>query len=219
MKTIIVLSAVFVALIQMIAPNTAQAQIRPFAKVHAGYSLISDVDINQSISANDLYLDTDDDATYGISLGLTINKILDIEFEFAHAEYDFKTFNIDRHVTGGTLSVALPTGGSMEVNTYMFNFRYIAKQDWVFLPYIFAGIGIKEIDGRPSYTNIYGREIYYRESDEVFAWQGGIGMKYIVTKNIYLDASYRYQDSNNFELGTEREFNNHNFVFGIAYQW
>lgn len=214
MKTIIVLSAVFVALIQMIAPNTAQAQIRPFAKVHAGYSLISDVDINQSISANDLYLDTDDDATYGISLGLTINKILDIEFEFAHAEYDFKTFNIDRHVTGGTLSVALPTGGSMEVNTYMFNFRYIAKQDWVFLPYIFAGIGIKEIDGGPSITT------YEHESDEVFAWQGGIGMKYIVTKNIYLDASYRYQDSNNFDLDiVESEFNNHNFVFGIAYQW
>lgn len=179
-----------IALVGMVAVSTAQAEsdIHPFAKANIGYSTFPDGNVYGSIR--------------GISVGITIDKQNDIEFEYARAKSDSVAYLEEDYF--GDLYVVR---ANAKIDTAMVNYRYIFNVEDKLRPYFFGGIGHKrfEIEG---------------DSDSSFAYQIGFGTKYFINENVYLDASYRHQESSDFTVNGETfDFDNNNLVFGIAYQW
>lgn len=179
-----------IALAGMVAVSTVQAEVdaHPFVKANIGNSTFSESSV-------------DDGPIHGISVGVTIDKQHDVEFEYARAKNDIAYLVEDDF---GDLDGMI---AHTKIYTAMINYRYMFNAEDKLRPYVFGGIGHKkfEIEG---------------VSDSVSAYQIGLGTKYFINENFYLDASYRHQESDSFTFdGDNINFNNNNLVFGLAYQW
>jgi len=95
----------------------------------------------------------------------------------------------------------------VRMDTYMLNGYYDFHNTSDFTPYLSAGVGMAHLNLKHAATNSFGpsNDINQSASANNLAWSVGAGVKYSVTSNIAIDASYRYVDGGKVD-GTERIF-------------
>ncbi|EIT7422899.1 porin family protein [Citrobacter werkmanii] len=92
--------------------------------------------------------------------------------------------------TFGDDSYSLKLKNKVRMDTYMVNGYYDFHNSSDFTPYLTAGIGLSHL--KSNITEEDGDGI--SADANKFAWGVGAGVKYAITSNISIDASYRYVD-------------------------
>jgi opacity protein-like surface antigen len=170
-----------------------------------GAAMLADADITEPGFNAELGSDTG--VALGIALGYAYSNNIRAEIEFAYQTNDADTleaFGVGLNATGDTTSSA-----------GLLNCYYDFVNDSSFIPFITAGIGYAKVELND--FNLSGSGMpNSNEDDEVFAYQVGAGVGYVVSEKIILDFKYRYfgTDDPEFDV-TEVEYASHNFYVGI----
>jgi opacity protein-like surface antigen len=170
-----------------------------------GAALLTDADITEP--GFNAELESDTGVALGIAVGYAYSNNIRAEIEFAYQTNDADTldaFGVELDATGDTTNYA-----------GLLNLYYDFVNDSSFIPFITAGIGYAKVELND--FNLSGSGMpNINEDDEVFAYQVGAGVGYVVSEKITLDFKYRYfgTDDPEFDI-TEAEYASHNFYFGI----
>lgn len=90
----------------------------------------------------------------------------------------------------------------VRMDTYMVNGYYDFHNTSAFTPYLTAGVGLSHLVHKASDDNGAGMSA----NTNNFAWGVGAGVKYEVTSNISVDASYRYIDGGKITNGGNKNW-------------
>lgn len=194
--------------------NSAFAAAVPYIGIYAGAVIADDSHLKDSIG---------DSAGVSMKTGYSFNGVLgiaipvtaecnirpEIEFGYKAADYDqFKyhgaqaKLNGDAHVLSGMANVYF------DINT-----------GTAVTPYIGGGIGIANVNVSNA-TGASGVLAWTKDDDTVFAYQGGVGAKFSVSKHIALDLGYRYFVADEATFGAiKSDFQAHNVQIGLQYQF
>jgi opacity protein-like surface antigen len=170
-----------------------------------GAALLTDADITEP--GFNAELESDTGVALGIAVGYAYSNNIRAEIEFAYQTNDADTldaFGVELDATGDTTNYA-----------GLLNLYYDFVNDSSFIPFITAGIGYAKVELND--FNLSGSGMpNINEDDEVFAYQVGAGVGYVVSEKIILDFKYRYfgTDDPEFDV-TEVEYASHNFYVGI----
>jgi len=101
------------------------------------------------------------------------------------------------------------------VNGYLENNSKLAGE-WPITLFITAGAGVATASVKSiAYKN---STIISSSNDTEFAYQGGLGGGYELTKNITFDLSYKYLTTSNFQFGNiKADYGSHNVLLGAKY--
>ncbi|ARU95348.1 outer membrane protein [Tatumella citrea] len=122
---------------------------------------------------------------------------------------------------------SVSTRNKVRMDTYMVNGYYDLHNQSAFTPYLTAGIGIADLKLKNSFESgaLSGNS---SDSNTNFAWDVGLGVKYAVTTNIAIDASYVYTDggkshtSNSYggdEYRTRVKSSSNDIMLGVSYMF
>jgi opacity protein-like surface antigen len=170
-----------------------------------GVALLTDADVTEP--GFNAELESDTGVALGIAVGYAYSNNIRAEIEFAYQTNDADTldaFGVELDATGDTTNYA-----------GLLNLYYDFVNDSSFIPFITAGIGYAKVELND--FNLSGSGMpNINEDDEVFAYQVGAGVGYVVSEKIILDFKYRYfgTDDPEFDV-TEVEYASHNFYVGI----
>lgn len=126
-------------------------------------------------------------------------------------EVAYRANNMDE---ASYLGESAKINGDASVLSFMGNGYYDFSNATAFTPYVGLGLGMAKID-------VAIDDISWDESDTVFAYQIMVGGNFALTKQISLDAEYRYFGSQDPEFddgegGTvEAEVRSHNLSVGL----
>ncbi len=192
--------------------------IFPYVGIYGGVPLTS---INK-ISDSSGTIKTEFDPGYmgGLAAGAIFetNGGWNIERIRAEAEVGYRTNNVVRGKNLQGKNVDLNGKVSLKnymVNGYLDNTSILSTGHPVLL-FLTAGAGIATatIDSI-SYNN---KNIISSSYATQFAYQGGIGIGYELTRNITVDAAYKYMATTAFEFGNiKAEYGCHSIQFGAQY--
>ena len=103
----------------------------------------------------------------------------------------------------------------VETQSVMLNGYYDIKTDTKLTPYVGAGIGFAKTKAMLSALGASDSI-----DDNRFAWQLGVGVGYMVTDNVTVDAGYRYVDYGDIsEEGVDVETTAHELYVGARYSF
>ncbi|MDT8419041.1 MAG: outer membrane beta-barrel protein [Desulfuromonadales bacterium] len=112
--------------------------------------------------------------------------------------------------------------GDLVAQSALINFFYESRGMQPLLVYYGVGLGWAQVALEDAAVS--GAELA-DDSDEVFAYQVGLGLGYQLTSNLTLDAGYRYFATQDPELKDSRgrdlsvEYQNHTILFGARYMF
>ncbi len=125
-------------------------------------------------------------------------------------------------------SSSLELKNKVRMDTYMVNSYYDFRNASDFTPYLTAGIGLAHLKSTQSLADA----VDVSGDANNFAWGVGAGVKYAVTSNFSIDASYRYIDggkvtgSKTITAGTETDsiktsskVASNDLMLGVAYKF
>lgn len=107
---------------------------------------------------------------------------IEIAAKFRGDAKNSQTFNV--------VGTPLELKNKVRMDTYMVNGYYDFRNSSDFTPYLTAGIGLAHLKN----TQYLADLVDVSADTNNFAWGVGAGVKYAVTSNISIDASYRYID-------------------------
>lgn len=123
---------------------------------------------------------------------------------------------------------AVKLENKVRMDTYMVNGYYDFRNTSDFTPYLTAGIGLAHLKSTQSLADV----IDVSGDANNFAWGVGAGVKYDITSNFSIDASYRYIDggkvtgSKTITSGTETDsiktsskVASNDLMLGVAYKF
>jgi opacity protein-like surface antigen len=146
----------------------------------------------------------DDRVTYGARYTYECNDALGVELSAGHSP----TFA--SHVAGGNVNLGL-----MTVDTdlaWSFMSRYAIK------PYTVAGIGYAWADMDTMTGLVNGRQVSVQPSDS-FTANIGLGAKYFVSQNLFLDLDSRYRYLNRIVSPYGQELNTVQTTLGVGWRF
>ena len=150
-----------------------------YGKFGIGYSMPSKQDIKSSSSNG---IDFKNGAEVQLAIGYQIDSL---RFE---GEYSYSKFDMDKLYTStSTESI----DGDMRVDSLLANAIYDFDIDFVLKPYIGVGLGLSRVTW--DMTGI-------SEHDDVFTYQGFLGMTYVINDNTNFDIQYKYKDISDYSI-------------------
>jgi opacity protein-like surface antigen len=190
----------------------------PYVGITLGTALTS---VNKlSDSSGSLNTDFDPGYLAGLTAGVVIDSKLGWNIERIRAEAEVGYRSNDLVKMKNTQGQSATMSGTVSVtnimlNGYLENTSLITKDASVNL-YLTAGVGAAVAS--ISSISYQGATIVKSASDTQLAYQGGLGAGYELTKNITLDASYRYLGTTTFKFaGVNAEYGSHNILLGARY--
>lgn len=177
----------------------------------------ADAPVGKYVSGNlGLAMLSDADSTFRLAPGLTINTSYDTGWTLGAAlGYNFGSTRLEGEVAyqkadedkANDTSVTWNATGDISTLSFLVNGYYDFTNSSAFTPYLSAGLGFAKIELD---------DVDYNADDTVFAYQVGAGVGYALSKNVTLDAKYRYFATSDAEFEFEtRDFASHNLLLGI----
>ena len=169
----------------MFAINANALEWNPYISGKLGFSKI-DTDYKWTDSAGgESY--SQDDTIAGISIAAGLS--MPVVFGAVRTELEYRQNDDAEDKIANLIETSVETQ-SLMLNAYV-DFDTGTK----LTPYIGGGIGYAKVEGTMK-EPLYGNEASM--DDNNFAWQLGVGASYNITKNMAVDAGYRYIDFGDF---------------------
>jgi len=189
---------------------------------YVGVTLGSPLTAINKLSDSSASLNTDFDPGYmaGLTAGVAIDSKLGWNVERIRAEAEIGYRSNDLLRMKGPQGQSANMNGTVSVTTFMLN-GYLENTGTIIERmavslYLTAGAGA----AMASISSIVfqGTTLVTSASNTQLAYQGGLGAGYGLTKNITLDASYRYLGTTKFKFaGVNAEYGSHNILLGARY--
>lgn len=205
MKKILV--AIFA--IGIMVPATAKAE-NWYVTADAGLAFLNDADTTVQLMGS---FDTEYKTGYLLDAGLGY------DFGSVRTEAVFHYQRNDGDLTEGLSTIeGLNIDGDTSGAGVMVNGYYDFNTGYAFQPFITAGLGWAQVK-----TNVYKRlgVRMMDDSDNVFAWQAGVGIAFAVSDTAFVDFTYHYFATSDptFESANfgsiDTEIKGNNFSLGI----
>ena len=209
------LCTVFILIIS--TASLALAETRPYIGLLSGIPLSSVHKLSDSSAS----VDTDSNPGYlaGLTAGVSFDMRGDWNIERARTEIEmgYRSNELLLRLKNGT-----SLNGRVSVSTIMAN-GYVENTGTLpgnipIIIFLTAGAGAADA----SISTIYyrGTVLVSPAHNTRLAYQGGIGVAYELTKNIRVDAAYKYLGTTNFNfMGIKAEYGSHNVLFGAQYMF
>jgi opacity protein-like surface antigen len=188
-----------------------------YLRGHGGLGFLAEADT--SGPGNTANVDFDLGYVLGGALGVEMENGIRIEGEIGYAANDVDS------VTGAAAGIAFNSGnvnGSVSSLAMMGNLAYDLDLGGGIKPFVLGGIGLVRISVND--VSIAGTPVA-DDSDWVFGYQFGGGLKYDLTHQVGVEASYRYLETLDPEFVDSRgipfegEYQNHQFLIGAYYKF
>ncbi len=172
-----------------------------------GANWANDSDVSGAASGK---IDFDVDFVGNVAVGYGYGNGLRMEGELYHRRSEADD------LSGTDLS------GKATVNGFMFNVLYDFNVSRRFIPYIGLGAGLANVHA-DGVSPIGGSSI--DDEDNVFAWQGILGVAIPLNDRLDLTADYRYFDAGDVDLQTDAggsinsEYSSHSAMIGLRYRF
>ncbi len=197
------LSIVFLALALMIGLVVSTACAEMYYSGNMGIVSAADSDISDGSDSGELSFD-DGFAITG-AVGYTLGYAARVELEMGYRANDVDKITLDGYGSGSI-------DGDMTTISLMGNAYYDFASVGRFTPFIGAGIGLANIEAE--------FDLAGNEDDTVFAYQLAAGGSFAVSENLNIDLQYRYFGTENPDFdGLEAEYNTHNLIFGLRFNF
>lgn len=192
----------------------------PYIGIAGGSALTS---VNR-VSDSSGSLDTDFNPGYlvGVTAGVTFDAKYGMNIDRVRAEIEagYRSNSLahmkDSHGQSakmdGTVSVT-----NVMLNCYLDNTGMLSSDQPINL-FIMAGVGAAKASITP--VTYQGATLIRSSSDKQLAYQGGVGAGYNLTKNVTLDAAYKYMGTTTFRFAdVNAEYGSHNILLGVRYSF
>lgn len=192
----------------------------PYIGVIGGSALTSVNKVSDSSGS----LDTDSNPGYlvGVTAGVTFDAKYGMNIDRVRTEVEagYRSNTLahmkDSHGQSakmdGTVSVT-----NFMLNCYLDNTGMLSSDQPINL-FMMAGVGIAKASITP--VTYQGSTLIKSSSDKQLAYQGGVGAAYDLTKNVTLDAAYKYMGTTIFKFAdVNAEYGNHNVLLGARYSF
>jgi len=221
MKKALLASAAIAALVSF---SGAASAAGPYVTAFGGINLLQDSDIDLTFPGSPgETVQTTFKRGYGVGAagGFAFDNGVRLEGEVAYRRNSF-----DRVQDSSGSSSDL--NGNTTALSFMANAWYDIPTGQIWRPFIGGGIGVARLKASASESD--GSQVF-DDSDTVFAYQAGAGIKVQVTPKIEITGQYRYFATGkaNFDLsassgappGSSAEFgyNSHSILIGVVYNF
>ena len=183
-------------LIVSINPQTVQSQT--YVSVFGGLNHTTESDITDKFVVAGVEatargsLETDNGYVAGLTIGKKFDNI-SLELELSYRENDLDELTFDSiSALGTTIAINLgnvPIEGTQSSRSAMINGWFDLPMDSL-TPYVGGGVGISNVN--LEVDSIAGAAATFDESDTVFAFQAGAGIKFSVSGSTSIDLGYRF---------------------------
>jgi len=196
-KNLLVFSGCALALLLTSPAYSAETTVGPYVSANLGLAMPTDADAKES-SGPVQNISYDTGWTLGAALGYNFgNTRLEGEVAYQKADEDKATF----------LGVTLDSTWGISTLSFLVNGYYDFTNSSAFTPYLSAGLGFAKVKWAGDGDSV---------NDTVFAYQVGAGVGYALSKNVTLDAKYRYFATADAKFDTVKmDFASHNLLFGV----
>lgn len=202
------------------SPPAFADSITPYVGVTIGTPLTSVNKLSDSSGSLNTY--SDPGYMAGLTTGITFDSWgkWNIEKIRAEAEIGYRSSELTRMKStqgqsinvGGTVSVT-----NIMVNGYLEN-TILVSNDLPVTLFLTAGAGVAMAS--ISSISYRGTTLVTSSRNTQFAYQGGAGIGYELTKNITLDTTYKYLGTTAFTFaGINADYGSHTILFGARYQF
>lgn len=188
------------ALIAAASVSAANAEVTHYVSGHANFTL--DQDDTEKFSGGEAKLKNDNGYGVGAAVGARMDNTR-AELELNYLRNNVKTVDAD-------------TRAKATVYTYMVNGYYDFKSTSQLTPYVGVGIGLAQ------YTqDLKSDGATATDKDNVWAYQGMVGVGYDLNKNSTVYGGYRYLATQKFDgiYGTKVSFDRHIIEAGYRYNF
>jgi OOP family OmpA-OmpF porin len=173
-----------------------------YGRIDLGYTFEGEVETNDAIIDD---RDLDEEIMGSAGVGYAFSNGFRVEGELSFRENDF-----DSDVAG--------VGGDIGANAIMANLFYDFNKDGGIQPYVGLGAGWADVDGSAT-----DGVIDYEVGDQVWAYQGMLGVAFGLTEQLDLDIGYRYFKAPDVGasggLLTELDYTTQTATVGLRYQF
>jgi opacity protein-like surface antigen len=196
------------------------SDIYPYVGVTLGTPLTSVNKLSDSSGS----LNTDFNPGYmgGLTAGVTFDSMLgwNVEKIRAEAEVGYRSSKLVR--MKNTQGQSVNVSGTASVTNFMLN-GYLENTSLLSndLPVnLFLTAGVGAAMASISSISYQGATLVKSASDTQLAFQAGSGVGYELTKNITMDASYKYMGTTTLNFaGVKAEYGSHNILLGARYSF
>lgn len=189
---------------------------------YAGITLGSPLTAISKLSDSSASLKTDFDPGYmaGLAAGIAINSQMgwNIERIRVEAEVGYRSNDLLRMRNDDGQRANMD--GKLSVTTFMLN-GYLENSGTIIreVPInLFLTAGVGAAMASISTISFQGETLVKSATNTQFAYQGGLGAGYELTKHITLETSYKYLGTTKFKFnGVTAEYGSHNVLLGARY--
>jgi OmpA-OmpF porin, OOP family len=167
-------------------PNFDDRVKKMYGSINAGVTSVDDTDFSAAPNVN---VSSDYDEGYVVTgeVGYNVGKYFFIDNVKLGAELGYASNDVDSHSVGGTNLAG--ADGDLNVATLMANMYHEYNTNTRFVPYYGVGIGLGRIDA-DGYRAAGATAL--DDDETAFAYQGTLGLNYMLTSSSDIGARYRY---------------------------
>ena len=174
----------------------------------------SDADIDDSDGSGEISFDNGGVATFAV--GTTIGSAGRIEVELGSRVNDFDEAKFDE--TDDYYAFTADLDGDVTTASLMGNVYYDFKNEGSITPFIGGGLGFANVEY--DIDGVAGENYNEKDDDDVMAYQIMLGVGFAATEKLSIDLQYRYFATADPEIdGTDFEYNTHNIMLGLRYNF
>lgn len=190
---------------------------RAYGSINAGVTSLDDTNFNAAPGVN---VETDYDEGYVVTgeVGYNVGKFFFIDNVKLGIELGYGENEVDGHSANGVGLAG--SDGDLEVGTLMANMYHEYNTGTRFVPYYGLGVGLARIDA-DNFRTSGGTAL--DDDETAFAYQGNVGVNYMLTSSSDIGARYRYTATEGAELRGEglgassEDFDYENHAFTVNY--
>lgn len=207
-----------VSLMVLLLTSNLSFAFDPYLGVTIGTELTS---VNKLSDASGS-LNTDFNPGYvaGLTTGIAFDSSLGWNLKTIRAEAEIAYRSSDLTKMRNSTGLSASMNGSVSVTSFMLN-CYLENTSLLAekVPLnLFFTIGAGGAVASISSISYMGTVLVNSANDTQFAYQGGFGVGYNLTKNVTLDTTYKYMGTTDFKLaGVNAEYGSHNVLLGLRY--
>lgn len=221
---VLVLKVVNICLASLLVLATSAFGFDDFARPYIGVTGGSAITSVNKVSDSSGSLNTDFDPGYlvGLNAGVTFDAGLGMNVERIRVELEagYRSNSL-AHMKSSQGQIA-KMDGTVSVTNFMLNGYFentsTLSSDQPINLFITAGVGAAMASISP--VSYQGTTLIKSASDTQLAYQGGIGVGLDLTRNVTLEAAYKYMGTTTLKFaGVDAEYGSHNVLFGVRYSF